>query len=211
MAVAATTAASDAGSTQHPLVLASASSARRALLEKAGLIFEAVPTGIDESIIKSEAAARGLGAGDTAFLLAEAKASAVTRPAAMIIGCDQILVCDDAWFDKPPHVEAARTQLQRLRGRSHVLQTATLVMRDGVVLWRHLATPRLVMRAFSDAFLDWYLAMEGENLLGAVGAYRLEGPGIQLFEQIVGDHSAILGLPLLPLLGFLRGVDMIRR
>jgi len=92
-----------------------------------------------------------------------------------------------------------------------VLQTATLVMRDGVVLWRHLETPRLVMRAFSDAFLDWYLAMEGENLLGAVGAYRLEGPGIQLFEQIVGDHSAILGLPLLPLLGFLRGVDMIRR
>jgi septum formation protein len=175
------------------------------------VIFEAVPTGIDEALIKRDAAARGLNAGDTALMLAEAKARAVTRPAAMVIGCDQILACDDVWFDKPPHLDAARVQLQRLRGRAHVLQTASLVMRDGAVLWRHLATPRLVMRNFSDSFLDWYLAEEGERLLGAVGAYRLEGPGIQLFEQIDGDHSAILGLPLLPLMGFLRGVDMIRR
>jgi len=136
---------------------------------------------------------------------------AITRPAATIIGCDQILVCDNVWFDKPPNLDAARVHLRRLSGRPHVLQTATAVMRDGVVLWSHLATPRLVMRAFSDAFLDWYLAAEGESLLGSVGAYRLEGPGIQLFEQIEGEHSAILGLPLLPLLGFLRGIDMIGR
>jgi septum formation protein len=136
---------------------------------------------------------------------------AVRRPGATIIGCDQILVCDEAWFDKPPDLQAARQHLQRLRGRPHVLQTATVVQCDGTVLWRHLEAPRLVMRAFSEAFLDWYLAEEGQSLLGSVGAYRLEGPGIQLFEQIEGDHSAILGLPLLPLLGFLRGVDMIGR
>jgi septum formation protein len=179
------------------------------LLRRAGLVFEAVPTGIDESRIKLDAAARRLSAGETALWLARAKAASVRRPAAVIIGCDQILVCDDVWFDKPPDVAAARSQLRRLRGRAHVLQTATLVMRDGVEIWRHLEAPRLVMRAFSDAFLEKYLAMESESLLGSVGAYRLEGAGIQLFAQIEGEHSAILGLPLLPLLGFLRGIDMI--
>ena len=141
--------------------------------------------------------------------LAQAKAESVIRPNAVIIGCDQILVCDDAWFDKPADLATARLHLQRLRGRPHVLHTATVVIRDGDQIWHHLAAPRLVMRAFSDAFLDAYLAMEGESLLSSVGAYRLEGPGIQLFAQIEGEHSAILGLPLLPLLGFLRGIDMI--
>ncbi len=178
-------------------------------MRQAGLVFESAPTGIDESIIRRDATASGLSAGETALRLAQAKAAAVNRPAAMIIGCDQILVCDDKWFDKPPDIDTARRHLQRLRGRSHVLQTATVALRDGLVLWHHLETPRLVMRSFSDAFLEWYLAAEGDGLLSAVGAYRLEGPGIQLFAQIEGDYSAILGLPLLPLLGFLRRIDMI--
>jgi septum formation protein len=126
-----------------------------------------------------------------------------------VIGCDQILVCDNVWYDKPADLAAARRQLLALRGRPHVLETATVVLRDGVEIWRHLASPKLTIRDFSEAFLDIYLAAEGERVLGSVGAYRLEGPGIQLFEAIEGDHIAILGLPLLPLLGFLRGCDMI--
>ncbi len=174
-------------------------------------MFDTCPAGIDEDAIKRQAAADGLSAGDTALELAQQKARAVDRPGALVIGCDQILVCEGVWFDKPPDPATARSHLLRLRGRPHVLETATVVLRDGALLWQHIATPRLTMRVFSDAFLDWYLAEEGPRVLSSVGAYRLEGPGVQLFEQIEGDHSANLGLPLLPLLGFLRGSDMIRR
>ena len=128
-----------------------------------------------------------------------------------MIGADQLLVCEGRWFDKPPDMVAARAQLLALRGRPHELMTAMVCWRGGQRVWQHLARPRLTMRGFSDAFLDAYLALEGEAVLGSVGAYRLEGPGVQLFDAVEGEHSAILGLPLLPLLDFLRGHGVLLR
>lgn len=188
------------------LILASASPARHAMLEAAGLRFETRPAHVDEAAIKESAHAEGASASDTAVLLAELKAArvAMREPDAMVIGADQLLVCEGNWFDKPDSLAAARAQLSALRGKTHVLVTAVLCQRGGSRLWHHIAEPRLRMRSFSDAWLEGYLAAEGERVLGSVGAYRLEGPGIQLFDCIEGDHFSILGLPLLPLLGFLR-------
>ena len=186
------------------LVLASQSTARAAVLRGAGLAFEARPARVDEAAVKAAGRAEGASAEEVALALAGLKAARVRAPGAMVIGADQLLVCGDAWFDKPEGMAGARAHLLALRGRAHVLATAVVCMRDGREIWRHVARPRLVMRAFSDAFLEAYLAAEGEALLGSVGAYRLEGPGVQLFEAIEGEFSAILGLPLLPLLGFLR-------
>ncbi len=198
------------------LVLASGSATRQALLAAAGLEFGVRVAAVDEAAIKESARAEGIPAGDTALLLAQAKAQRVARqvPEALVIGADQLLVCREGaaerWFDKPPDLAAARAQLLALRGRSHELVTATVCWRGGEQLWQHLETPVLTMRDFSEAFLDAYLAREGERVLGSVGAYRLEGPGVQLFSRIRGEHSAILGLPLLPLLGFLRDHGVLR-
>jgi septum formation protein len=188
------------------LILASGSSARRAVLEGAGLRFETRVAGVDEAAIKEAAQAEGIPAQDAALMLADAKAARVAAkaPEALVIGADQLLVCDGVWFDKPPDMTAARGHLQRLRGRRHELVTAMVCHRGGQRIWQHVAKPRLTMRDFSDAFLEAYLAAEGEALLSSVGAYRLEGHGAQLFDRIEGDQPAILGLPLLPLLGFLR-------
>lgn len=188
------------------LVLASASAARRAVLEAAALRFEALPAAVDEVAIKQAAQAEGIAAADAALMLAEAKAERIARrdPEALVIGCDQLLICEGRWFDKPPDSAAARVQLQALRGRRHELVTAIVCHRQGARIWQHVATPRLVMRDFSDAFLDAYLEEEGERVTGSVGAYRLEGPGVHLFASVQGEHAAILGIPLLPLLGFLR-------
>lgn len=188
------------------LVLASASMARRALLDAAGLRFEALPAAVDEAAIKQAAQAEDIPAADTAMMLADAKAERIARrdPEALVIGCDQLLVCDGRWYDKPPDISAARTQLLELRGRTHDLVTAVVCHRHGARVWQHLARPRMTMRQFSDAFLDAYLTAEGDRVLGSVGAYRLEGPGVQLFARIQGDQAAILGLPLMELLGFLR-------
>jgi septum formation protein len=123
---------------------------------------------------------------------------------ALVIGADQILVHGDRWLGKPDDLAGARAQLWSLRGHTHHLATAMAVYRGGRMIWHHIESPRLTMRAFSEAFMDAYLAAEGHQLLSSVGCYRLEGRGIQLFSRIEGDHSAILGLPLLPLLGFLR-------
>jgi septum formation protein len=188
------------------LVLASASATRRALLECAGLRFEAQAAAVDEAAIKEAAQAEGIAPADAAIMLAEAKAERIARrdPDALVIGCDQLLVCEGRWFDKPADIAAARAQLLALRGRRHDLVTAVVCHRQGGRIWQHVAVPRLVMRDFSDAFLDAYLAAEGERVTASVGAYRLEGPGVQLFASVQGEHAAILGLPLLPLLGFLR-------
>ncbi len=188
------------------LILATASAARRAVLAAAGLRFTAEAAAVDEAAIKEAARAVGIPPGVAAMLLAEAKAQRIARrhPEALVIGADQLLVCEGRWFDKPPDMAAARAQLLALRGRPHELMTAMVCWRGGQRVWQHLARPRLTMRGFSDAFLDAYLALEGEAVLGSVGAYRLEGPGVQLFDAVEGEHSAILGLPLLPLLGFLR-------
>ncbi len=188
------------------VVLASASASRRALLSAAGLRFEVCPADVDETAMKRDAQLHGLGPDEAAHRLARAKAEAIgrLRPEALVIGCDQILLCDEQWFDKPGTKTGLREQLQRLAGREHRLMTATVCCLRGEPVWEHIERPRLVMRAFTPAFLDAYVELEGEAVLGCVGGYRLEGRGIQLFEQVDGDHSAILGLPVLPLLGFLR-------
>ena len=192
--------------TPPELVLASASSARRTLLEAAGLVFTTAPAAIDEAAIRDAARAEGAEATEAALRLAALKAERVgrRRPDALVIAADQILVCDGTWYDKPADLAAARMQLAALRGRAHYLATAVLCWGGGARLWHHIAAPRLTMRAFSPAFLDAYVTAEGERMLTSVGAYRLEGLGVHLFDRIEGEHSAILGLPLLPLLGFLR-------
>ncbi|WP_431303921.1 Maf family protein [Sediminicoccus sp. BL-A-41-H5] len=194
------------------LILASQSLSRRALLEGAGLDFEAMPAAVDEAAIKESAQAEGVSAADTAILLADAKAARIARrhPEATIIGADQLLVCEGEWFDKPADLAAARGHLMKLRNRAHELMTAVVVWRNGQRAWHHLATPRLAMRDFSDAFLDDYLAREGGFVTSSVGAYRLEGMGIQLMRDIRGEHTAILGLPLLPLLAYLRDAGVVK-
>ncbi len=193
------------------LILASQSASRRALLEAAGVRFHAMPAAVDEAALKESARAEGMEVADTATLLADAKAARLARkhPEAVIIGADQILVCEGEWFDKPEDVEAARRHLQRLRNRAHDLVTAVVVWREGERAWHHIARPRLAMRDFSDAFLDDYLAREGEFVTQSVGAYRLEGLGLQLMRDIRGEHTAILGLPMLPLLAYLRDSGVI--
>ena len=188
------------------LILASASSARAALLRAAGIEFEIMPASIDEARIKRLARAIGDSAIACALALAVEKARTVCarHPDALVIGADQILVADEDWFDKPADMAEARAQLQALRGRTHELATAACSVSDGETVWQATSAPELSMRDFSDDFLDGYLAVEGEALLGSVGAYRLEGKGVQLFSRITGDHLAVLGLPLLELLEFLR-------
>lgn len=188
------------------LILASASAARAKLLRAAGVSFAIEPAAIDEDALKREARRKGDPAIECASALAAAKACAVSRraPEALVIGGDQLLTSGNEWFDKPRDLPEARTHLLRLRGRSHVLATAICVARGGEPVWQAVSEPELTMRAFSDDFLDAYLAGEGESLLASVGAYRLEGRGVQLFERISGDHFTILGLPLIELLAFLR-------
>ncbi len=186
------------------LVLASASATRRALLAASGLPFEAVATDLDEGAVKRRARSQDASAEETALRLALLKARSVHRPDAVVLGCDQILVCDDTWYDKPASLAAARAHLTALRGRTHTLATAVVATRDRAEIWRYVTVPSLTMRAFSAGCLDWYLAAEGAALLSSVGAYRLEGLGVHLFEAVQGEHSAILGLPMLPVLGFLR-------
>lgn len=188
------------------IILASQSGTRRRLLEGAGLAFEALPAHVDEAAIKESAQAEGISPADAATLLADAKAARVARkhPDALVIGADQLLVQGAQWFDKPGDLSAARAQLQRLRGHRHELATAVVCWRNGERAWHHVSTPRLVMRDFSDAFLEDYLAREAEHVTASVGAYRIEGPGVGLMRDMQGDFFSILGLPLLPLLAYLR-------
>lgn len=195
------------------LVLASASAARARLLREAGVEFTIDPADLDEGAVKAAQRRSGANAADCAMALAIAKARAIARcrPHALAIGADQILALGEDWFDKPADLGAARRQLAALRGRTHYLATAVCVCLGEAVLWRAASEPRLTMRDFSDAFLDAYLAQEGEAVLSSVGAYRLEGRGAQLFAVIEGDHFAIQGLPLIEVLAYLRSVEMIPR
>lgn len=186
------------------IVLASQSAARAAVLRGAGLVFEARPARIDEGAVKAAGQAEGARVEEVALALAGMKAMRVREPGTVVIGADQVLDCEGRWFDKPESIGAARAQLLALRGRVHRLVTAVVCMRDGREVWRHWVAPRMAMRSFSEPFLDAYLGMEGDLVMQSVGGYRIEGPGVQLFDAMDGEYSAILGLPLLPLLGFLR-------
>jgi septum formation protein len=168
---------------------------------------------IDEAEVKASLRAEGAEADEAAAALAELKALRVSsaQPGVPVIGADQILVCDDVWFEKPGDKTRARSQLEALRGRDHELVTSVCVALGGAVIWRHGARARLTMRSFSDEFLAEYLVAEGAAVHDCVGAYRLEGLGAQLFARVEGDYFAILGLPLLPLLDFLRGHGVVKR
>lgn len=198
------------GAAAPRVVLASTSVSRRMLLEGAGITFAIAAPGVDEDAVKVEFA--GADGASLAAALADRKALAVSvrEPGAVVVGGDQTLACDGRLFDKPADVEAACAQLRSLRGCVHELQSAVSVARDGVIEWRHVASARLTMRPFSDDFMSRYVAVSGDGLTSSVGAYRLEGPGAQLFERIEGDYFTILGLPLLPLLAWLRTAGVLR-
>jgi len=188
------------------IVLASASKVRRTLLEAAGLDILVDPAAVDEAAVKESYAGEGAGPGEIAEALAELKATRISprHPGLITLGADQILECDGQRFDKPEGLEGARAQLLGLSGRRHRLVSSLVAMRDGERLWHHTDEAVLTMRKFSDGFLEGYLAAAGHAVLESVGGYQLEGRGAQLFTRIEGDYFTILGLPLLPLLDFLR-------
>ena len=187
------------------LILASKSVTRRAVLDGAGVAYQAVGSGVDEELAKVALLARRATPRQVAEALAEDKAVAVSvgRPE-LVIGADQTLEFQGQLYDKAETLEAARERLKLLRGKPHMLHSAVVVAERGAVVWRETQSATLKMRDFSDAFLEDYLAAEGEAALGSVGCYRLEGLGVQLFSKIDGDYFTILGLPLMGLLDLLR-------
>lgn len=193
----------------HPLVLASRSDVRGKILAAAGLRFEIRPAQIDERAVETEAKLPEAAA--AARFLARAKADAVSKTQAgrLVLGADQTLAHGHQRFSKPADRAGAVEQLRSLRGRTHELHSALALVRDEELLFAHVDTARLTMRNFSDAFLDDYLDMMGDHALASVGGYQLEGIGIHLFERVEGDYFTILGLPLLPLLAFLRGNNFV--
>lgn len=190
----------------HELILASSSKTRAALLVSAGISFEIRAANIDEEEIQSSLLAEKCDPLVIAEILAENKALVISRKAAgsLVIGADQILECGNAVLSKPKSETEAREQLCLLRNTEHKLISSVVVARDGERLWHNTDVALLRMRNFSNGFLDSYLANLKDDLLSGSGCYRVEGPGIQLFERITGDYSTILGLPLLALLDYLR-------
>ena len=188
----------------QPLVLASKSDVRGKMLAAVGLRFEIRPAQIDERAVEAESGVADAAA--AARLLARAKAAAVaaTLPGRLVLGADQTLARGSRRFSKPADRAAAAEQLRALRGRTHELHSALALVRDGAVLFDCVDSARLTMRNISDRFLDEYLDMVGDAALASVGAYQLEGLGVHLFERVDGDFFTILGLPLLPLLAYLR-------
>lgn len=193
-------------STSPRLVLASKSPSRRQILKDAGVPFEWMDTNIDEASIKHDGIHSGITPNDIALSLARAKAARALddHPDAVVLGCDQLLVCDDQIFDKPESLDQARGHLGAFRGKSHTLISVVTLVGTDVLPWDIIDHATLTMRDVSDAFIESYIETEGDTILSSVGAYRLEGSGIQLFDEIVGNYFTILGLPLLPVLAELR-------
>jgi len=174
------------------------------------LSFDVEPAHIDEQVIKDRSCAAGRSVGETVLELAEAKASAVSAryPGAFVLGADQILDLGGTWYDKPRDRNEAAGHLKAFRGKVHHLVNGLVVVRDGERVWAWEETAKMTVCDFGDRFLAGYLDSSGSEILESVGAYRLEGPGAQLFERIDGDYFTVLGLPLLPLLGFLRQIGI---
>ena len=194
------------------LLLASRSETRRRMLEAAGVSFEAVPAPLDEEEAKAGLAAAGFEARDMAEMLAEMKAKSVTAGDALVIGADQILELDDgAMLSKPGSRDDALAQLRSLAGRTHELHSAAVAVENGERVWGETESVKLKVRPLGETFLEDYLDREYEAVASNVGSYRVEGMGAQLFETIEGSHFAVLGLPLLPLLAYLRERGVLQR
>ncbi len=189
------------------LLLASQSAARRAMLHAAGIDHDAMASGVDEEAAKAALRADGLSPRDLADALAELKALRISKrvPGAMVLGGDQTLALDDGtMLDKPADRAAAADQLRLLSGRTHILHSAAVIVEAGQPVWRHVDRAKMTVRSLSEAFIQSYLDLEYDQIAGCVGGYRIEGPGVQLFARVEGSHFTILGLPLLPLLDYLR-------
>jgi len=194
---------------QHPLILASQSRARQMLLANAGVSFEAVPADIDERSVQKNS---GLSApGEIAGLLAAEKACFVSskNSGRYVVGADQTLALGSRLFSKPAGRAQAADQLRLLAGGTHELHSAVAVARDGKIVFSDVSVARMTMRRLDESAIEAYLDQAGQAVTTSVGAYQLEGLGVHLFERIEGDHFTILGLPLLPLLAFLRGEGLL--
>ncbi len=188
-------------------ILASQSRARAKVLQQAGIQFQAMPAHIDEHAVKQSGKASGMSAAEVTTVLAAMKAEKISQqhPEALVLGADQILVCGDVWFDKAPDIATAKQQLMLLSGKSHMLLTAVVFYYRGNRIWQHLAVPALTMRVLPVGEIEQYLQKTGSDILESVGCYQIEGLGITLFEAIDGDYFSIMGLPILPVLTYLRG------
>jgi septum formation protein len=195
----------------NKLILASTSPFRQKMLSDAGLAFDAVKPDIDERTAEAPLKASGASPGDVALVLAEAKAIDVSEryPDALVLGCDQTLSLGDELLHKPEDMEAARRRLLHLSGKTHELNSAVVLAKNGEAVWRHVGVAHLTMRRLDPGFVGRHLALVGDKALTSVGGYQIEGPGIQLFEKIDGDHFTIVGLPLLDVLKELRRLGAI--
>lgn len=191
---------------KNTLILASGSPFRRQLMQNAGLSFRAVAARIDERAVEAPLAEAGMSPEDIALVLAEAKAAEVSQryPDALVVGSDQTLSIGDDVLHKVTDMEGARRRLLQLSGKTHHLNSAVALIRNGETLWRHVEVARLTMRKLDPGYVGRHLAQAGDAILSSVGAYQIEGLGIRLFDEIEGDTFTIMGLPLLPLLEKLR-------